>query len=245
MGELSRGGRALADLEAQLGSEKVRARGLEATAQSAQGEAERLGRMIEEQAERLRAQLEIAELRMETAQARTTRLEEDNGELSRAAHESASRDRLAEREIGEMKLRLKQAEDQIVSLAADLTGARKELALVEAARGAAVDRSERLAEASEARQAEIQRLEEQIDVLNSRHGSLAEEFAKERVAAEPRAKTLSAAVERERSERHLATGALESARKDRARLHLEILKTNRGANLGEMSQPESLEERAG
>jgi crescentin len=242
-GELTRGSRTVADLEAQVAADKARVRALEAAAQSASGETERLGRQIEEQAEKMRAQIEVAELRMATAQARTGRLEEDNAELSRLMQDAIARDRLAERENGELKLRLKQSEDQLGGLAADLTGARKELAVVEAARAAAVDRSDRLTETSEARLADVKRLEEQIDVLNSRHDRLVETHAKERGAFEAHAKTLSAAVERERSERHLASGALEAARKDRARLHIEVLKTGRGVSVPELSNPEGLEEK--
>ena len=227
-GEFNRASRTVADLESQLAGEKSRARTLEATAQSASAEAERLGRQLEEQAEKSRSQLEMAELRMETAQARTLRLEEDNAELTRQLRDAVARDRLGERDSGEMKLRLKQAEDQIASLAADLLVARKDLASVEAARAAAVDRSDRLTETAEARLADIQRLEQQIEVVNGRYDLLVQEANNERAAADVRAKTLSAAIERERSERHLASGALEAARKDRARLHMEVLKSGRG-----------------
>jgi crescentin len=244
MGELSRATRQIADLEAAQAADKVKVRGLEAAAQSAAAEGERLNRQLEEQQEKARSQLEIVELRMETAQARTTRLEQDNADLSRQLQESLTRDRSSERENGEVKLRLKQAEEQIEGLAEELVNARKELAMVEAARAAAVDRSERLSEAAEARQADIQRLEEQVEVLNKRYEGLAEDLVKERSAADARAKTLSAAVERERSERHLASGALEAARKDRARLHLEVLKTNRGTSVPEQS-PLELQENAG
>lgn len=239
-GDLNRLTRQAAELEASLTTEKSRARALESTAQSATAEAERLGRLMEEQADKARAQIETSELRMETAQARTARLEEDNAELSRQLREAAVRDRLAERESGELKLKLKQGDDQIASLAADLMNSRKELASVEAARAAAVDRSERLMETSEARAAEIARLEQQIDVINGRYELLAQGAANDRAAADARAKSLAAAVERERSERHLASGALEAARKDRARLHIEVLKSNRGG-----AESEDLEEKVG
>jgi crescentin len=241
-GDLNRSTRTAAELEAALTTEKSRARALESTAQSATAEAERLGRLLEEQADKARAQIETSELRMETAQARTARLEEDNTELNRQLREAAVRDRLAERESGELKLKLKQAEDQISGLAADLISSRKELASVEAARAAAVDRSERLGETSEARAAEITRLEQQIDVINGRYELLAQEAANDRAAADARAKGLAAAVERERSERHLASGALEAARKDRARLHIEVLKSGRGG--GQAEGVDQLEEQA-
>jgi chromosome segregation ATPase len=242
-GELNRSGRTVADLEAQLSAEKVRARGLEAAAQSSNGEAERLGRAIEEQGERMRAELETLELRMDTAQARATRLEADNADVTRQLQDAVARDRLAEREIGETKLRLKQSDDQLVSLAADLTASRKELAAVEAARAAAVERSERLAETAEGRLADTQRLEEQIEVLQGRLDTMNEELTKERAIADSRLQSLVAAVERERNERHLESGALAAARKDRARLHMEVLKTNRGQNASDAAA--ALEDAAG
>lgn len=242
-GELNKASRTVADLEAQLSAEKVRARGLEAAAQSSNGEAERLGRAIEEQGERMRAELETLELRMDTAQARATRLEADNAELTRQLQDAVARDRTAEREIGETKLRLKQSDDQLTGLAADLTASRKELSAVEAARAAAVERSERLAETAEGRLADIQRLEEQAEVLQGRLDAMNEELTKERAIADSRLQSLVAAVERERNERHLESGALAAARKDRARLHMEVLKTNRGLAGGDAAT--ALEETAG
>jgi len=242
-GELNRTSRIIADLEGQLSAEKVRSNGLETQAQHARAEADRLTRAIEDQGEKMRAELETLQLRLDTAQARAQRLESDNAELSRQLQEAVARDRVAERDIGETKLRLKQSDDQLATLAADLTAARKELAGVEAARAAAVERSERLSETSEGRMADIRRLEEQIEVLQGRLTAQTAEMVAERAQVDGQLKSLLAAVERERNERHLETGALAAARKDRARLHLEVLKTNRGLGLTETAE-QALEESA-
>jgi crescentin len=242
-GELNRTSRIIADLEGQLSAEKVRSNGLETQAQHARAEADRLTRAIEDQGEKMRAELETLQLRLDTAQARAQRLESDNADLSRQLQEAVARDRVAERDIGETKLRLKQSDDQLATLAADLTAARKELAGVEAARAAAVERSERLSETSEGRMADIRRLEEQIEVLQGRLTAQTAEMVAERAQVDGQLKSLLAAVERERNERHLETGALAAARKDRARLHLEVLKTNRGLGLTETAE-QALEESA-
>ena len=238
--DLNRSGRTVADLEGQLAAEKTRSRGFEASALAAQAEAERVGRALEEQGEKTRAEIETLELRMETAKARAARLEIDNAELSRRLQDATGRERATDRELGETRLRLQQSDEQLAALTADLTTARKELAAVEGARAAAVERSERLGETAEGRLTDIQRLLEQIEVLQGRLDGMNMELAEERAAADGRASALTAAVERERSERQLTSGALEAARRDRARLQLEVLKTG----IGQSSAEQILEEEA-
>jgi len=226
--DVSRAARTVADLEAQVAAEKARGRGLEATAQTAQAELERLHRTAEEQAERARAQVETAELRLATAQARAVRLEEESAALGQSLAEASARERVIERDAGELKLRVERSDEQAGRLAADLTLARKELADVESARAAAVERADRMTELSESRLADAKRLDEQVDVLQSRIETLEAELVKERLAADERTKALIVSVERERSERSIVAGALEAARKGRARLHLEMLKVSGG-----------------
>lgn len=227
-GELSRSTRTIADLEAQLSAEKAKGRGLETAAQNAAAEIERINRLSDEAAHHAKAEIETAELRLQTAQARAARVEEENAEFVSKLAEATARDRAAEREVGELKLRLERSEEQISRLSADLIAARQERAGVEAARTAAVERADRMAELAQSREAEVGRLDEQVDVLQSRIAALEADIMKEKMAAAERVKALSASVERERSERSVVTGALEAARKGRARLHLEMLKVNRG-----------------
>ena len=227
-GEIARATRTVADLEAQLSAERAKGRGLETAAQSAQTEIERINRSADEAAEKAKAALETAELRLQTAQARAARVEEENAEFVSKLSEATGRDRAAERDVGELKLRLERSEEQVSRLAADLIAARQERAGVEAARTAAVERADRMAELAQSREAEVGRLDEQVDVLQSRISALESDIMKENMAGAERVKALSASVERERSERSVVTGALEAARKGRARLHLEMLKVNRG-----------------
>jgi crescentin len=225
--ELGQLGRAVAELEGRLSAESARARGLEASFQAAQADIERLTQAMDEQAANARVHLETAEMRLDTAQARAARLEDENGELNRQLQEAVTRDRSGERELADMRQRMERAEERTRALEADLSSVRQELLASEGARAAAVERSERLTETLQGRSADVKRLGDEAGALQARIASLETELAGERNAAADRARTLTDLIERERSEHSIAQGALESARKDRARLHLELLKVSR------------------
>ncbi len=226
-GEVARLGRANAELEGRLSAEQARARSLESTVQAAQSEAGRLNQAMEELNATTKVHLETAEMRLDTAQARASRLEDENAELSRQVQEAIVRDRSVERDLADARQRLERAEERIKSLDADLSSARQELLAAEGARAAAVERSERLNESLQTRSADVKRLEEQADAMQERLGGLESELAGERTSSAERARTLNDLIERERSEHSIAQGALEAARKDRARLHLELLRVAR------------------
>jgi chromosome segregation ATPase len=225
--ETARLGRAVAELEGRLSAEQTRSRTFEAASQAAEAASARLTQAMEEQAANTKVHLETADMRLETAQARASRLEAENAELNGRFQEAAGKDRVKSRELSDSRQWLDRAEERIRGLEGDLTSVRQELLAAEAARSAAVDRSERLTEALNGRQSDIGRQEEQLGALHQRLGSLEDELAAERAAGAERVRTLNEVIERERSEHSIAQGALDSVRKDRARLHLELLKRAR------------------
>ncbi len=225
--ELGRLGRAVAELEGRLSAELARTRGLETTLQASQAETLRLNQAMDELNVNTKVHLETAEMRLDTAQARAGRLEDENAELNRQLQEAVVRDRVVERDIADTRQRLERTEERVKSLDSDLALARQELLAAESARAAAVERSERLNDALQVRHADVKRLEDQSEGLQARIGALEAELSSEKGSGSERARTLTDLIERERSEHSIAQGALEAARKDRARLHLELLKVAR------------------
>jgi chromosome segregation ATPase len=225
--ETARLGRAVAELEGRLSAEQTRSRTFEAASQAAEAASARLTEAMEEQAANTKVHLETADLRLETAMARAARLEAENADINGRIHEASARDRAKSRELADARQWLERSEERIRGLEGDLTNVRQELLAADAARTAAVDRAERLNEALNGRQSDLSRQEDQLASLQQRIGSLEDELGAERTAGAERVRTLSEVIERERSEHSIAQGALDSVRKDRARLHLELLKRSR------------------
>jgi chromosome segregation ATPase len=225
--ETARLGRAVAELEGRLSAEQTRSRTFEAAVQAAESATQRLAQAMEEQAANTKVHLETADMRLETAQARASRLEAENADLNGRLQEGVARDRVLTRELADARQWLERSEDRVKTLESDLITVRQELLAAEAARSAAVDRSERLSDSLNVRQNDVKRLDEQGAVLQQRINSLEDELGSERAAGAERVRALNEVIERERSEHSIAQGALDSVRKDRARLHLELLKRTR------------------
>jgi chromosome segregation ATPase len=227
--ETARLGRAVAELEGRLSAEQTRSRTFEAAAQAAEAAAARLGQAIEEQAANTKVHLETADMRLETSQARASRLEAENADLNGRIQEASAKDRSTTRELADTRQWLERSEERVRGLEGDLTSARQELSAAEAARSAAVDRAERLNETLSGRQSDIVRMEDQSGALQQRITALEDELSAERASGGERVRALNEVIERERSEHSIAQGALDAVRKDRARLHLELLKRTRRA----------------
>ena len=240
--EIARLGRTIGDLEGRLSAEETRSRGLDTALTTAQSEVGRLTQALEEQTVSSKIHLETADMRLDTAQARATRLEEENTSLGRQVQETLVRERGLERELADARQRGDRADDRIRVLEADLLSTRQEQISSEGARAASVERSERLNETLQGRHSDVKRLEEQIDVLQSRISSLEADLSNERAQGGERARSLTDLIERERSEHSIAQGALESARKDRARLHLELLKIARRRPTDELDEEVAVED---
>jgi chromosome segregation ATPase len=225
--ETARLGRQVAELEGRLSAEQTRSRNLEAAVQAAEAAVLRVTQSMEEQAANTKVHLDTADMRLETAQARGSRLETENADLNGRMQEASARERLATRELFDARQWLERSDERIKQLETDLTAARQELLTSDAARVAAVDRAERLGDALNTRQADVKRLEQLTGVLQDRISSLEEDLSTEHATGAERIRKLNELLERERSEHSIAQGALDSVRKDRARLHLELLKRTR------------------
>jgi chromosome segregation ATPase len=228
--ETARLGRAVAELEGRLSAEQTRSRTFEAAAQAAEAAASRLSQAMEEQAANTKMHLETADMRLETSQARASRLEAENADLNGRIHEAAAKDRALARERADMRQWFERSEERVKTLEGELTGLRQDLLAAEAARAAAVERAERLNETLNGRHSDTARLEDQLGAMQQRITALEGELTAERASGGERVRALQEVIERERSDHSIAQGALDSVRKDRARLHLELLKRTRRAS---------------
>jgi chromosome segregation ATPase len=222
--EVGRLGRAVAELEGRLSAEQTRSRTLDAAVQAAEAAAARLTQALDEQATTTKVHLETADMRLETAQARSVRLEAENADLTGKVQEATVRDRVASRELADAKQWRERADERVKTVETELSGVREELLASEAARTAALERADRLGETLAGRQSDLRRMEEQLSALQKRVTSLEEDLSNEHAASAGRVRALTEVIERERSEHSIAQGALDAVRKDRARLHLELLK---------------------
>jgi crescentin len=100
--------------------------------------------------------------------------------------------------------------------------------------------------ALEAKEAAITRAEQRTQVLLDRIDQLASDFGGERQAFESKIAALEEELQREKSERAIAQGALEMARRSRVEIHREFLRIKKmrpGSNEGDDSADGSDEQR--
>ena len=103
-----------------------------------------------------------------------------------------------------------------------------------------------MTKALEAKEAAITRAEQRTQVLLDRIDQLASDFGGERQAFESKIAALEEELQREKSERAIAQGALEMARRSRVEIHREFLRIKKmrpGSNDGEDSADGNDEQR--
>ncbi len=214
--ELLRSNRRVVELEAAVSTERAKVADLEAGLAASRDEVVKLSRQMDQQAEAASSQANLAAGRLETLQVRTERQEEQIGELARLVDDLTARERAAARETAEAKLMRNRAEERAHVAQEKLAAAEKEVAAAQAARQTAIARAEDLTRAQQLKQAELERFTERETALRQALQHLEQRMAAERANAEGRIADLSSALERERSERAVAEGSLETVRKDRA-----------------------------
>jgi crescentin len=121
--------------------------------------------------------------------------------------------------------------DQLQSRVAELEAERirreSEFKEVEHARGTLMERSGALTRAYTAKEAALSRAEDAIVALNARLEQVTKERANDKSLAEQAIEELNAALQREKLDRAVVEGALETARKDFARVMREVMSLQR------------------
>ncbi|MBX6330033.1 MAG: hypothetical protein IRY89_15835 [Pseudolabrys sp.] len=214
--------RRLAEMEAALAAAQGRLRHVEADLAQLSGERTRLANALDEAHERHDREMTSQRMRFEALQARAQASEKLLGEAREHLLARAEEIRERERRLNELAL----ARDTLQARLSEIETERaaRETAFDELERGrrALAERAASLVRAFAAKEAALERSEATVAALNERVAALETALAGEKQRAEDAAAELNAALRRERMERSVVEGALETARKDFARAMREL-----------------------
>lgn len=222
-GEVARLSRIETDLTAQLSTERARTMSVEAAAGLAQAEAGRMIQGLEEQLAARRWEVEGLQSRLETSLAQVNRLNELNTELSRRLEEANTHARLSERRTSDLQTASGRSEERLRFLETELAAQRSTNLGLEAARATAIERAQQLGKSLQAQEVALRRAEEKETALRTSFERLQSAHAEFRRNHETQVAELQRKLEQQQADSAIAEGALESARRDRARLQVALL----------------------
>jgi len=236
--EAARLSRKLAETEATLNAAQGRLRHLEANFAEISIERSRLASALDEANERNEHERANQRARFEALQARAGASEKLLGEAREHLLARAEEIRDFDRRMAATALERDSLQTKVAELDADRLRRESELKELEHAKATLIDRSAALARAYNAKEAALERAEQTIAALNQRIESMELVNAADRLTAEQTIEELKTAVKREQLERSVSDGALETARKDFARVAREVMALQRNqASLEAHAQP--------
>jgi crescentin len=207
----------LAQVEEQLSAERKRSLEQESARLSGEAETAKAARLMEGKLEAHRSDLNSLEAKLEASLARAAKLDELNTSLTQRLTEANLRQKALEDEkvslvnTQERALTSAQAREQ------EAEAMRRDFLALEAARAAAVERADELARLAASRETAAKRAERQIGVLKERLETAQADHVRKRTILDDRLSKMQTQYERERAERAIVEGALETARRDRGR----------------------------
>jgi chromosome segregation ATPase len=227
--QLSRVGRQFGDLEIRHGDLGRRAVELETALGQESSAHSRLKNQHQEDSDWNRANTASLQVDLAATRARAEAAERLLSEARQELREHLMESRVLERKLLDSTVAASAAEKRFAELEKDLSGAREQIADLEASRTNLVDRSAALAKASKIKEGVLQKAEQKIDYLETRMGELTKSFNAQRAQLESKAAQLSEQLEAEGAARAFAVGALQSARRDRLSLQSELIALKEGA----------------
>lgn len=229
--------RKLAETEAALAAAQGRVRSVEANFAELNTERTRLAAAIDESNERHEHELSTQRMRFDTLQARSSATEKLLIEAREHLIARAEEIREYDRRNAEMV----RERDALQTRIADLEGERHSRAAqhqeVEQSRNTLMERSAALARAYNTKEGALARAEETIASLNERITTLEASLLSEKQGAEQTIEELNTALRREKMQRAVVEGALETARKDFSRLMREAMALKRDQQAAEEPAP--------
>jgi crescentin len=204
-------------LDEALTVERKRALDLESLRLAAEAEVTKVSRLFEGKIEGQRGQLNTLEAKLETAQARITKLDELNSSLTQRLADSSLRHKAFEDEKLVLVLSQERAVGTAQAREQEAEIMRRDFLSLEAARAAAVERADELARLASNREAAAKRAERQIVLLKEKLEAAQADFSRKRAIMDERLSKMQTQYERERAERAIVEGALETARRERGR----------------------------
>ncbi len=225
--------RRLAEAEASFNAVQGRLRHVEANFAELSNEQARLVHAFDEAKERADHELTSQRMRGEALQARASATEKLLGEAREHLLGRAEEIRDYDRRTGELAIERDALAARVAELEADRLRRSSEFEEVERARDTLMERSAALARAFNAKEAALAHAEEANAELTAQIGVLQATIESDRAATEQTIDELNAALRREKMERSVVEGALETGRKDFARLMREVMALQRGQQQAE------------
>jgi chromosome segregation ATPase len=225
--EAARLSRKLAETEASLTATQGRLRHVDGTVAELNTERTRLAGALDEANERHEHELTTQRMRFDALQARASASEKLLGEAREHLLARADEIRTYDRRAGELALERDALQARVADLEAERIQRESQFKEVDQARATLVERSTALARAFTAKEAALTRAEDTIAALNEQIAALETARAAEKQAADQRIEELNTSLRREQMQCSVVEGALETARKDFARLMREAMALQR------------------
>src|SRR5215831_18436783 len=219
--ESARLSRKLAETEASLTATQGRLRHVEGNFAELTAERTRLTNSRDEANERHEHELTTQRMRFDALQARAAASEKLLGEAREHLLARADEIRTYDRRAGELALERDALQARIAELETERVQRESQFTEVDQARATLMERSAALTRAYSAKEAALLRAQDTIAALNEQVTALEAARAAERQVSEQRIEELSVALRREQMQCSVVEGALETARKDFARLMRE------------------------
>ncbi len=226
--EVARLMRKLNETEASLAASQGRLRHVEANFAEVSTERSRLVSALDEANERHAQELSTHHMRFDALQARATSTESLLVEAREHLLGRAEEIRNYDRDAGELALERDALQSRVSDLEADRIQRESQLSELDQARTTLTERSTTLARAYTSKEAALVRADDTIAALNARIADMENTREADRQAHEQQVEELSAALRREKLERAVSEGALETGRKDFSRLMREVMALQRG-----------------
>jgi len=219
--------RKLAETEASLTATQGRLRHVEGNFAELSHERTRLAGSLEEAKERHEHELTTRQMRFDALQARATASEKLLGEAREHLLARADEIRTSDRRASDLALERDALQTRIAELETERIQRDSQFAEVDQARVTLLERSAALARAFTVKEAALTRAEDTIAALSEQINALEAARAADKQATDQRIEELSVSLRREQMQCSVVEGALETARKDFARLMREAMALQR------------------
>lgn len=228
--------RKLHETEAALGAAQGRLRHVEANFIEASTERSRLVSALDEANERHAHELTSQQMRFDALQARAQSTESLLVEAREHLLGRAEEIREYDRRTGEIAMERDALAARVSDLEADRITRESQLSELDQARTNLADRATALARAFTSKEAALTRAEDTISAMSTRLTDLENTLAANRMAQEQHVEELNTALRREKMERAVVEGALETTRKDFSRLMREVMALQRTQQQSEATE---------
>lgn len=228
LAETTRLSRRLAESETALTAARARLEQLERSLAASEEDRKKLSAACDEANERRQSECYAVNLKLDAMRSRAATAEKLLAEVRQSVVGRTEEIRATERRVVDSAVALSASEKKNERLAAVRETQGRQLKELEQSHAALLERSNGLAETLKARETALAHAEDRVKSLTNRIEQLELDTAANRAKAEQQIAELNATIQRERMDRAVSEGALETTRRDYARLQRELL-TERAA----------------